>query len=55
MWREKKPKSTWVSSINFPPATWEWNKKKLDFQKKDLAKKIEVKKKDIEKENSSLD
>ena len=37
--------SIWVNSTNPPLATWDQDKKKLDFQQKDLAKiKIQIKK-----------
>jgi hypothetical protein len=34
----KKPESTWANSTNPSPMTWDCDKKKLNFQKKDLAK-----------------
>jgi hypothetical protein len=37
--------SIWVNSTNLPVATRDQDKKKLDFQQKDLAKiKIQIKK-----------
>jgi len=38
--KEKQIKATWVNSTNLPFTTWDiLGLKKLDFQKKDLAKK----------------
>jgi hypothetical protein len=49
----KTIESTRVNSTNPPLMTWDRDKKKIDFQTKNLKKRLKLNKKNIELENVS--